>query len=257
MPEAGPPLLRALDAALAAGGQPFEAIAGSPVDRYGARLSFRPAGDPAPLAEEFGLAEHPWGLPAWVGVRVRPDCSLHAKGYHRLPRLDTEAWAEGTFAVAGRRLPLPARLPEGLYPVMGSLEGEEVELYMRLAPARTWSSFADLCTPGAGAASEAPRFAPHPRPVDQAFCLSLRWAAGEELTAVTLYADDRALPDDRDTARLWREGLDELDATAYEAALGGARSLARPRARARHALLAWARERSGTWHRAASLRLSS
>ena len=95
---------------------------------------------------------------------------------------------------------------------------------------------------------------PAPRDVRGAHCLSLGWT-GTVLTAVTLYAEDRALPGDREIATAWAVGLDDEDRRAYEAALGGVRALSRPGAASLHALLAWTLSVDGSLRRAVSLRL--
>jgi hypothetical protein len=135
---------------------------------------------------------------------------------------------------------------------MAALDGTAVELYLRLAQARSWTSFVSACTAPFGGAGH--RFSPHPRPAGRAFCLSLR-RDQRGLSAVTVYADDRALPDDQEIRRAWTEGMDQAERTAYELALAGVRSLGpRPR-RGWHAMLGWTVERDGSRHRAASLRV--
>jgi hypothetical protein len=250
-PRAGPALAEALSAALAAGGAPFEAVCGCPAGRYGARLTISPGVDRRAFARVLGIHEHPLGPPDWAGLRALPDGTLRTKPYHRLPRLDARAWAEGRFCAAGRSLPVPEGLPEALRSVMVSVDGEDVELYLRLGAGRSWTSFVARSTAAFGGCTYP--FSPHPRPVDQAFCLSLRWR-DERLAAVTVYADDRALPADAEIPRLWEHGMGASDRSAYEAALAAVRSLASNR-RGWHALLGWTVEQDATWHRAASLRV--
>ena len=230
----------------------FEVLAGTPGSRYGPRITVRPAGDRRALAGAAGLASHLWGPPDWVGLRVRGDGTVGAKAYHRLRRSDPEGSSTGWFAVPGGRFPVPAGLPAGLYPVMAALDGPTVELYLRLAEARSWTSFVSASMASLGGPGHP--FSPHPRPVDRAFCLSLR-RDDRGLSAVTVYADHRALPDDREVRRAWAEGMDEAERSAYELALAGVRSLGpRPR-RGWHAALGWTLERDRGWHRAASLRV--
>ena len=85
-----------------------------------------------------------------------------------------------------------------------------------------------------------------------AICLG--WT-GTVLTSVTLYAEDRALPGDREIATAWAVGLSDEDRRAYEAALGGVRALSRPGPASLHALLAWTLSVDGSLRRAVSLRL--
>ncbi len=238
------PLREATGLALAAGAVPFEVIAGTPFARYGARITFRAGGDPAGLATTLGLAEHPWGLPTWIGLRARLDGAVHVKAYHPPERLDRQRFA------------LPAGLPEGLAPVMAALDGDSAELYLRLLPHQSWTSFVAAALAPLGGAADVPAFSPHPKPADGGFCLSVRWVGGAP-AAVSLYADQRSLPGDAAVRRAWAEGMDETERGAYEAALAGVRSLGDVGAtRARHGMLAWTRERGGGWHRAASLRVA-
>jgi hypothetical protein len=254
-----PSILRTVKSALQAGGIPFEVMAGSPASRYGARISFRPGRERRPLAEATGLAAHPWGLPDLVGLRQRPDGTVHAKGYHLLTHLNREAWGGGRFVVdrgpavlPDGGLPVPSGLPDGLDPWMVALDGAAIELYLHLAPARTWTSFATACA----AVFDAPAYpcVPHPWPVEQGFSLSLRWEQ-HRLSALTLYADQRALPHDDDVSRVWCQGMEAADRMAYQMALAGVRGHG-PRGIGRwHAILCWTLEHDRTWHRSASLRV--
>src|SRR6266542_1740758 len=79
-----PSLRRAVKTAIRGNGVPFEVIAGAPISRYGARLTFGATGNRWDLARALGLAGHPWGAPTFVGIRVLADGTLHAKPYHRL-----------------------------------------------------------------------------------------------------------------------------------------------------------------------------
>jgi hypothetical protein len=252
-PDSAAVLERVARTAVDAGGVPFEAIAGAPVWRYGARLAFRPT-DRDALAHALGLGGHPWGLADFAGVRVRADGACSAKAYHRLARFDGAAWAGGTFAVGELSLPVPRGLPGGLYPIMVSLDGDDVELYLRLSPSTSWTSFTARCVATLATASRA--FEPHPRPTEDAFGLSLRWRHAR-LSAVSLFAFERALPCDAETTRAWRQGMSAADCAAYEAAVAGVRSFAASSpARSHHAMLGWTLERDGSWHRAASLRVA-
>jgi hypothetical protein len=251
-PEMLPPLRQAFACAEAAGAVPFEVIAGAPFGRYGARITFRPGpgAEPRELARAFGLDGHPWGAPAWVGVRVLPGGAVHAKAYHTLDALDD-------------RFTLPAGLPTGLQPVMAALDLPDrglgsgaKELYLCLGPDRSWTSFVKTAVAALGEVEAGEMlFSPHPRPSEGGFCLSLRWREGE-LTTLSLYATQRSLPPDDEIRRAWIAGMDGEDREVYEAALAGVRDLGRlPASHAWHGMLAWTLERGGGWQRAASLRV--
>jgi hypothetical protein len=251
-PQKLPLLDQTVKTVLGGPGIAFEVVAGTPAARYGPRITVRPAGDRLALAGAVGLASHPWGPPDWVGLRVGVDGKVAAKAYHRLRRSDPAGSSPGGFAVPGGRFPVPAGLPGGLYPVMAALDGTAVELYLRMAPAGPWTAFVSACTAALGGPGGP--CSPHPRPAGRAFCLSLR-RDERGLSAVTVYADHRALPGDREIGRAWTEGMDQAERTAYELALAGVRSLG-PRPRdGWHAALGWTLERDRGWHRAASLRV--
>ena len=225
--------------ALGAGGLPFEVIAGVPAEQYGARVTFRPVGDPARLATAFGLERHPWGVPSWVGVRIASTGAGRVKPYHRLTRIDD-------------RFALPAGLTGDLYPVAASLDGDKTELYLRCRSPMPWQTFveATLAPLGGG---EYP-FAPWPCSRSDSFGFSMCWS-GTRLQAVSLYAFSGALPDDFSIERQWASGMTEIDRTAYAMAITAVRSLGRLTRGKRHGLLAWTLERGAKWHRAASLRI--
>ena len=215
---------------------PFEVIAGTPRERYGARITFRATGPNAELAAAFGLQNHPWGDPDWVGFRFGRGDTRKVKAYHRL--MDVS------------RFRLPSGLPTPLYPVMAALHEDSTEVYLRFGGHSSWTEFVQRCC---GILGEAKRsFSPHPRPVEGAFCLSLRWLE-ERLTSVSVFADYHALPDDETIESRWSEEMTEQDRKAYQIALAGVRSLGRRSSSAWHAMLAWTLESDGTWHRAASL----
>ncbi|MGH8531299.1 MAG: hypothetical protein ACREV1_00885 [Gammaproteobacteria bacterium] len=228
-----------MKAAIARGAIPFEIISGVPLHRYGARITFRPGPEPQRLAAVAGLAGHPWGLPDAIGLRVSPTGTACWKGYHRLTELDG-------------RFTLPQGLPKGFDPVMASLDGAATELYLRFCSACLWTPFAAQVAALLG--HPVMPFHPHPRPAEGGFCLSLRWQA-EQLSAVTLYADARSLPNDTTVATQWPQGMDAAERSAYEIAFAGARAAGPRRPRGWHAMLAWTLERGGAWHRAASLRV--
>src|SRR5262249_36962067 len=135
-----------METALLAGGVPFEVIAGTPAERYGARVTFRPSRDSRRLAAAFGLESHPWGLPSWIGIRVSRSGAAEIKPYHRLHRLDD-------------RFQLPFEFTRDLYPVAASLHGDQTELYLRQQTSSTWESFVDraLAPFGGGEYSFRPR----------------------------------------------------------------------------------------------------
>ncbi len=223
-----------LERAWAAGARPFEVIAGAPRARYGARITFD--GAVAAMAETYGLGAHPWGVPAWVGVRVRDDGETRAKAYHK--NFDANAF------------PLWRELPGELYPVMASLDGDAREIYLRARAELPWSRFAAACLATVGAAPI--EFAPRPRPAAHGFCVSLRFSR-DTLSAVSLFADWRTLPAEREIERIWAAQLAPEDARAYELALAAVRSAGRLPSGAWHAMLAWSFEAGGEQHRAVSL----
>jgi hypothetical protein len=239
-PKTFPILQSKIKSALAASGRPFEVIVGAPASRYGARLTFRPVGDPLTLATAFDLGRHPWGPPSWIGIRVTPAGVAHAKPYHRLNKLD------------GRFI-LPTSLPGDLYPIMASLDGDAAEVYFRSSSTRSWESFTAAILASLGGGDF--RFAPRPRASAHAFGISFRRTGGR-LTAATLYAFSPALPDEQSIRRQWIKGMDETDARIYEMALIGVRSVGRLTHGTWHAILAWTLEEGGIWHRAASLRVT-
>jgi hypothetical protein len=227
--------------AAAAGGRPFEVMAGAPFVRYGARAAFTaPSAVLRPLAAALAVDHHPWGTPSWISVRVSPTGLVRRKAYHRHMHLDS-------------RFVLPATMPNDLYPVMAALDGDTTEIYLRAREARPWASFVKACLAPFGSGREYP-FAPYPRSAMHAYCVSLKWERGA-LSAITLYADHRALPDDETTGRQWAAGLDPDDSRAYLMALAGARSIGRLHRGAWHAMLAWTFEASGQWHRAVSIQI--
>jgi hypothetical protein len=239
-PAASGHLERQIELATAAGARPFEAIAGAPAARYGARVTFTaPPTARRQMAVAFGMEHHPWGLPSWVGVRVSPTGLVRLKPYHRLTQLDD-------------RFPMPDGMAADLYPVMAALDGNATEVYLRAREIRPWDSFVAGCLAPIGGGVYP--FAPRPRPAAHAHCVSLKWERGV-LAAISLYADHRALPDDPTTGLQWAAGLDPDDARSYETALAGVRSLGRLRRGAWHAMLAWTIEANGQWHRAVSLRV--
>ena len=98
---------RGVQRAIALGARLFEVVLGAPADRYGARLTFSAGPDAAGVAGAFGLAAHPLGPPAWLGLRATHDGALRAKAYHR-PDPAGDPW------------PLPHGYPKGLQPALMS-----------------------------------------------------------------------------------------------------------------------------------------
>jgi hypothetical protein len=230
------PLSEAVKEWLDAGGEFFETIVGAPITRYGPRLTLTAPRNSALVA----YADHPWGRPTWLGLRIGPDGEVTTKPYHRMRRLDN-------------RFTLPSEMPRDMRPVMAAWHGDTKELYLRSTPAERWSVFAAQCA--AIMRATPPECRPLPRPSQGSFALSLKWEA-DELVAITLYADDRSLPFDDDAiARVWVEGMAPADRSAYEAAFAGVCAFAPSPARARHAMIGWTLEASGGAHRAASLRI--
>jgi hypothetical protein len=255
------PLETAFERALGAGGRPFEVLAGAPAALFGVRVTFEPSIEPGAgevgkageaggarrrLAEALGVADHPWGDPDWVGLRLASSGELAAKPYHRL--------------TAGRELPglpsPPAAAPAGRVPVMASRFEGSTELYLRLAPATGWSELARRCAALVDAAE--PVVEPRPRPAPLGFWVSFAWRVsrrGRELAAVTLGADSRCWSDDREVAERWAAGLDASDREVYERSLAAVRALGRRPRGGWHAMLSWTLGPPGPLRRAASLRV--
>lgn len=236
-PETLPHLAAALKRAFACGATPFEVIAGAPFAHYGARVTFEHRTSPETLAHEFALDRHPWGTPRWVGVRVKAGGELRAKAYHLVERVD-------------ERFELPPEWPRDLHPVMASLDGDAVEIYLRKQGACGFAAFATQCLAPLGLAP--PEAAPSPRPHEDSFCVSLRRERGC-VSAISLYADWRALPGDAEIEGIWSGSLDVADRMPYQLAVAGVRSLGFLPTGNWHAMLAWTAEANGERHRAVSL----
>ncbi|HEY2272338.1 MAG TPA: hypothetical protein VGH30_06165 [Jatrophihabitantaceae bacterium] len=240
-PAARAPLARVVGSLIAAGGAPFEVIAGTPVTRYGARITFRSTTDPAALAEAAGLADHVWGVPDWIGVRTAPDGTVQCKAYHRRPPpLGISTVHRG--------------LPAGLDPVMASLDGTVLEVYAVEPGQRSWPTFVAGCvTPlGLNATHD---FAPIPRPTRHAFAVSARHG-GAQLTAVTVYAATKALPTEDALLAAWTAGMSGEQRTAFGQAVVAARQLGTADVPL-FDMLAWTFDASGFVSRAASLRVGA
>lgn len=226
----------------AAGGVPFEVIAGTPASHYGARITFRAAGgsDPAALAAAAGLAAHPWGTPDWIGVRTSADGTARCKGYHRRPpAMASTAIHRG--------------LPAGAEPVMAALDGEATEVYAVEPGELRWETFAQRCLAGLGVSPSQVSFSPRPRPRPRGFGVSARHVHAE-LTAITLYAFPVSLAGDEDVAAAWTTAMPDDERMDYAHAVAAVGTLGRTSGRL-HGLLSWSFDNSGAASRAASLRL--
>jgi hypothetical protein len=240
-PDALPSLRRTVGALQAAGGLPFEVIAGTPAGRYGARLTFRAGADTRALARAAGLAGHPWGTPDWVGVRTSPDGATRCKGYHRRPpRLGITTVHRG--------------LPPGADPVMAARDGDALEVYAMWPGERSWSSFVTQCLAPLGLI-DVPAFAPLPQAAARGFAASARHD-GDVLTAVTLYAFPPSLPgDDEAVLASWSAGMAHDERAHLAQSVAAAQSLAEQPGRL-VGLLAWTFDRQGAAGRAMSLRVA-
>lgn len=242
------PALPALEEAVArlrsAGGVPFEVIAGTPRDRYGARITWR-AGDPTraqQLAEAAGLADHPWGAPDWIGVRTTTDGTTHFKPYHRRPPpLGASTVHRG--------------LPVGLEPLMAAQDGSALEVYALQPGQSRWEDFVARALAPLGGPSPDLVFSPVPLPAARGFAVSAQHAV-EVLQAVTVFAFPASLPSDEAVASAWTERMSTAELADHEAAVAAAHSLGRRQGR-RYGLLAWTFRADGTVVRAASLRLGA
>jgi len=239
-PAAIPALRSAVARLRSAGGVPFEVIAGTPAEHYGARLTFRAErdGDAALLAASAGLGDHPWGTPDWIGVRTSADGSVRCKAYHRRPP------ALG-FATVHRGL------PDGVNPVMAALDADALEIYAVEPGQAPWATFLTRCLAGLGLNDGGVDFAPRPIPRARGFGVSTKEIRGR-LTAVTVYAFPTALPeDDRRVTAEWTATMQPQEKAAYLSAVAAVDSIGR-RAGRRHGLLAWTFDATGLVSRAAS-----
>lgn len=232
----------AFERAVAAGARPFEAVAGAPHRRYGARVTLVPKpGGRAELAAALAL-DHPWGPPSCVGLRSVDD-RLAVKQYHSITRIP-------------ECVTLPSSLQDDLVPQLATLEGDRIEVYLRSARDRSWRSFviqalAPLCSRArATAIVEAAR--PLPRPAARHHGVSYRFIGGR-LDAISVFADGRALPDQRRVRAEWLAGLSPADGLPYERLLGAVCNYGRIRSGATNAMLGWSIDHAGAEQRAVSL----
>ena len=234
-------LVHEMHRAIDASARLFEVIVGSPRARFGARVTFLiPESSASRVVHELGLEHHPWGLPSWVGLRVNAKGEIDWKAYHPA-------------SVVPHALVPPPGLPSPLTPVMAALHHGRTEIYYRLQTQMPWKAFADRCLHLISA--NAPDTGLTIRPTSDAFCLSIAWE-GDAIRTVSVFADDRALPAELETAKLWRDELPAADRAAYDIALAGVRSTGRPPARGWHAMFAWTCGDEGHWSRAVSLRVA-
>jgi hypothetical protein len=245
-PAALPSLAGVVTALRAVGGVPFEVIAGTPAARYGARITFRPGGDPVALAGAAGLSDHPWGVPDWIGVRTSADGTVRCKAYHRRPpRLAITTVHRG--------------LPPGLDPVMAARDGDAVEVYALCPGERSWRSFVSESLaplPRAARAGEAVTFSPVPRPARRGFAVSARHE-GDVLSAITVYAFPRSLPRaDDEVLAAWTEGMAGDERTSFGHAVVSAQRLTDGPGRL-VGLLAWTFDANGVSSRAISLQVAA
>lgn len=231
-------LKTALERAGILGAYPFEVIAGTPRTRYGARITLRLPTEKSNFLSTFGLDRHPWGVPEWVGFRIKAHEQLVIKAYHHLVQIGTLSFHE--------------KLIAELYPVMAALHNGATERYLRFRGPCPWDEFVSMAL--AGWHEDVPPFDFQPRPnaVPDSFCVSETSREGE-LQAISLFADYRSLPNDETIRELWTHDMSPHEREIYELTLAAVRSCGKRRKGTWHAMLAWTLERGGSWHKAASL----
>lgn len=242
-------LLGAVRRLRAAGGVAFEVVAGTPVESYGARITFRPARgsnerERTQLAAVAGLDPHPWGTPDWIGIRSGGGL-IRCKGYHRRPP------ALGFTRVHRGLIP-------GVRPVMASLDGDATEIYAIWPGEISWDVFVERALAGFGSELwmhlRTSRFPPYPRPRRDGFAMSARHV-GDRLTTITLYALAPSLPADERIFAEWPAAMTEPEQSAYALAVNAAGRWGHVDGPL-HRALAWTFDRSGLVSRAASLRIA-
>jgi len=234
-PHAGavPALVAQVAALRDAGARLFEVVVGTPVDAYGARLTFVTRSGAA--TSVVGLDAHPWGPPDWVGLRTGADGAVRAKAYHRRPPLDPTSVHRG--------LPADAR------PVMAARTEGATEVYAVLPGIRSWERFAAEALAPLGCVPFPPGVSVVPRP--GACAVSVRHD-GDELVAVTLFvASDALRPDDAVEAE-WVAGMAPDEAASHRARVAAAATVSRTAGR-RYRMLAWHCTRAGLVSRAVSV----
>jgi len=136
---------------------------------------------------------------------------------------------------------------------MFALDGDRLEVYATLPAELGWEEFAARATAALPAPPAQPEFRPRPRRRAHGFAMSARHR-GSRLEAISIYAFDRALPDDETVIAEWSADLGPDEHAAYAGAVGAVAGWATSLAGA-HGLLAWSFDASGGHSRAASLRV--
>jgi len=229
---------KAIEKACALGAIPFEVIAGTPKTRYGARITLRLTSDKSQFIRDFELDGHPWGAPDWVGLRIQGEGPLVVKAYHQVAQVTPLSFEE--------------KLRSRLDLVMAALHDGSIETYWRFRGVCPWPEFVQMCLEGFSAEKPDYDFLPTPDSLPDAFCVSEKCKGGR-VQSISLFADHRALPDDATISRLWTQDIPEQERQAYELALAAVRSTGQRRLGTWHGMLCWTLERSGDWHKAASL----
>lgn len=234
--DAVPELVARIAGVRRAGARLFEVVVGTPVDAYGARLTFLSGdGDAAAVAHQAGLADHRWGVPDWIGLRTEGDGTVRAKAYHRRPPLDATLVHRG--------------LPQTAQPVMAALDGETLEVYAVLPGWMTWDRFASEaleplgCPPGAPGVSIVPRAG--------GYAVSVKHV-GDELTTLTLFVTAEALRPDSAVDSEWVSAMSSEQAAQHHLRVAAATTVSRTRGR-RYRMLSWSYTRAGLVSRAVSL----
>jgi hypothetical protein len=230
-------LATAIEKTCSLGATPFEVIAGTPHRMYGARITFVVPPENGKILAEWGLSNHPWGAPQWIGLRSNEKGHLRAKGYYKLAKLD--------------RLPFARDFAKNFSPVMSSVQDDVIETYARFHGSSEWIPFVRACTQPLS--KHLPDFQPLPRSVGESFCVSVK-SRCDSIQAISVFADYRALPEDDTIRHLWSRDMSCEEQESYELTLAGVRSCGRRRLGSWHAMLGWTLESSGVWHKAASLR---
>jgi hypothetical protein len=234
--EAVPELVALVADLRGAGARLFEVVVGTPIGAYGARLTFRTGiRDAADVAARVGLADHPWGVPDWVGLRTGADGAVRAKAYHRRTPLDATLLHRG--------------LPDSARPVMAARVGRSIEVYAVLPGAMGWQRHATAALEPLGCAPVAPGLSLVARP--NGWAVSVRHD-GDELSAVTLFATSETLPADGVVEEQWVSGMSVEERQLHGLRVAAAATVSRTPGR-RYRMLAWNYTRSGLFSRAVSL----
>jgi len=233
--EAVPALLAQVTALRGAGARLFEVVVGTPVEAYGARLTFVNGDGSETVAARAGLGGHPWGPPDWVGLRTGADGAVRTKAYHRRPPLAETLVHRG--------------LPDTARPVMAARDGETTEVYAVLPGTVTWERFAGEALEPLGCAQRRPGVSIVPK--GSTVAVSVRHD-GDELTALTLFVTSDALRADAPLEEEWVAGMSPQDASSHRLRVAAAATVSRTAGR-RYRMLAWHYTRAGFVSRAASI----